>query len=89
MSDLITRVKLKVAIGLGGGGCLLELIEPTDNVEVKADVDEFGGYLDDFFAESEKVPVDAGIYIFAGAAYGYPGSDEFYRYKGEFNLLAI
>ncbi|MBW2644571.1 MAG: hypothetical protein JRE23_00075 [Deltaproteobacteria bacterium] len=87
--ERITSVKLKVAIGLGGGGCLLELMEPADNPEVKTDVDEYGACLDDFFAEGSKVPADAGIYIFDGAAYGFPGSDEFYRYEGEFNRLEI
>lgn len=87
--EKIIDVKLKVAIGLGGGGCLLELIEPTDNIEVKTDVDEYGGELDDFFAEGSPAPTDTGIYVFNGAAYGYPGSDEFYRYEGEFNRIEI
>jgi hypothetical protein len=87
--EKITDVKLKVAIGLGGGGCLLELMEPTDNKEVKTDVSEYGAYLDDFFAEGEKLPGDVGVYIFNGAAYGFPGSDEFYRYKGEFSRIEI
>ena len=85
----ITGIKLKVAIGLGGGGCLLELIEPTDNREVKTDVDEYGGHLYDFFYEGTPAPKEPGIYVFDGAAYGHPGSDEFYRYQGEFSLTEI
>ena len=87
--ERITSVKIKVVIGLGGGGCLLELIEPTNNPEVKTDVDEYGAYLDDFFAEGTEPPTEPGIYMFNGAAHGYPHSDEFYRYEGEFSRLEI
>jgi hypothetical protein len=87
--EKIIDVKLKVAIGMGGGGCLMEILEPTDNPEVKTDAEEYGAHLDDFFAEGSETPSDPGIYIFDGAAYGYPGSDEFYRYEGEFKRVEI
>mgnify|MGYP000418637178 CR=1 FL=1 len=85
--EKITNVKLKVAIGLGGGGCVVEAIDINDNPLVKTDLDEYGGCLGDFFHEGAVPPKEAGIYLFDGVARGYPGSDEMYSYQGEFKKV--
>jgi len=85
MADREEPVKLKVAIGLGGGGCILEVIEGCP--ETKADADEYGGYLDDFFHNGTEPPKETGIYSFSGYAQGCWGSDSMLEYHGEFTRL--
>ena len=78
----IADVKLKVAIGCAGGGCILEVMVADD--ETKTEVDDYGAYLDDFFHAGSPVPKEGGVYIFTGASHGCPGSDAAFRYVGEF-----
>ena len=82
----ISNIKLKVAIGMGGGGCILELLEPIDNSDILSDINEYSAYLDEFFYQGSKPPERPGIYIFVGNAYTTHENNSFY-YKGEFKLL--
>jgi len=84
MPEKLENVKLKVAIGIGYGGCIVEILEGEDNIKI--DAKEYGGSLDDFFYEGAEPPKEPGIYIFTGASHGIPGSDEFPRYHGAFEL---
>ncbi len=83
--EKLNSVKLKVAIGFGGGGCVVEMIE--GNSEIKTDLNEYGSHLDDLFYNSEPPPEERGIYLFTGATYGIPGADEMPVYRGEFSLI--
>ena len=86
--ERITSVKFKVAIGCAGGGCLVEVVEPTDNHHVSADVNEYGGDLEDFFHKGTEPPKEAGLYLFEGVALGaFCGSDVTYRYEGTFSRI--
>jgi hypothetical protein len=85
--ETIGKVKLKIAVGIKGiGGCIIEAIELPDE-QSKVDVEEYGAWLDDFFHNGSKPPKEAGVYIFEGEAAGYPGSDETYRYSGNFKRI--
>ena len=84
MPEKLEDVQLIVAIGMGYGGCVVEIIK--GGADVAVDVEEYGGSLDDLFYEGEILPTDAGIYIFTGSTHGVPGSDEHPRYQGEFIL---
>lgn len=87
--EIIGAVKLKIAIGYEGkGGCVVEAIELPDD-RAKADVSEYGSWLEDLFYEGSEPPAAAGIYLFSGAARGCPWSDNMYRYCGEFERLDI
>lgn len=87
--EKVADIKLKVAIGLGGGGCIVEAIDIDENPQINADIDEYGGYLGDFFCEGAELPKEAGIYIFDGIANGIPWSDDMYRYIGTFSRIEI
>lgn len=82
MEQKIEDVTLKVAIGLGGGGCIVEVTKGSEMV--KTDTAEYGGCLDDFFYEGSVPPKEPGVYLFSGSMHGIPGSDEFPCYRGTF-----
>ena len=87
--EKIADVKLKVAIGLGGGGCIVEAIDIDDSPQIKADHAEYGGYLGDFFHEGTEPPTEPGLYLFSGSANGISWSDDMYRYIGEYSKIEI
>lgn len=87
--EWIAGVKIKVAIGYGGRGCIFEIMEPIDNPKITADINEYGAYLNDFFDGGTEPPKEIGLYLFDGAAYGFPWGDECYQYKGTFNRIEI
>ena len=86
--EYLLKLKLKVAIGKFGGGCVVDVIEIEDNhfkFRALADLDEYGAYLDDLFHNGEELPVQPGVYIFDGRAVGSPYStDDAYQYHGTF-----
>ena len=83
----ISDVRCKVAIGIGGGGCVVELEYPKDDINITADFDEWSSILDDLFHDGALLPKEPGIYLFDGYAEGHPGGDEAYTYKGEFTKV--
>jgi hypothetical protein len=89
MMEKIADIKLTVAVGFGGSGCIVEAIDIGGDINIKADLEEYGGYLDDFFHDGTKPPAEAGIYAFNGSAHGLPWSDEMYRYIGEYIKVEI
>jgi hypothetical protein len=87
--ETIGKVKLKIAIGHGGnGGCVVEIVELPDT-RSEVDINEYSSWIDDLFYEGSQLPKEAGLYLFEGKATGFPGSDEMYRYTGEFTQIEI
>ena len=84
--EKLANVKLVVAIGPNGDGCIIKSVGNIDEVEV--DVEEYGNYLYDFFHEGTKPPGVPGLYFFEGGAYGAMGSDLLFTYIGEFHTFA-
>ncbi len=82
----IEEVRLKVAIGLGGGGCIVEVIKGGQ--KTRAAADEYGGYLEDFFLDGTEPPKDTGVYIFDGNAMSDLGCDVIPSFIGEFSLIS-
>ena len=83
----IEDVEFKVAIGFGGGGCVVEIIEACE--ETKTDINEYGSYLVELFHKGTELPIKEGIYTFKGETFGCHGGDEMFTYKGVFTLLDL
>jgi hypothetical protein len=85
MSFEYGKAVMKIAIGIGGGFAVMEVITPNDYL--MTDVKEYGQYPDDLFYNGSEPPKEPGIYIFDGVTHIHSTGGGEWWHKGEFKKV--